>query len=136
MKNTSNDRFDQMIDDAHLEYCQYALDVAEAYTFGDVVGMQSEVNILFKDPETFTLHTKDEFISLMVKDKVFAKRWGLEFEFETLSIEDRRSMVTQQMLDEAPFESEGINNLSHEECNELEIPRTKITLTCRLTNYE
>ena len=62
--------------DAYKNYTKIIENVIDGYKCGDIMGMQSHIEIMFSNPDDLTPLTQDEFINLIKNNSEFAKEWG------------------------------------------------------------
>ena len=67
--------------------------------------------------------SKEEFIDRVKSDPEFSKKWEIGIDEKELSLEERRSMVSQEMFDQT-YTGGDPSTLSHSEIDQWNIPRT------------
>ena len=121
---------DRLKEEHYIKYLEYELTpekiVDKVYMrYSIIMGMTGQVESL----------TKEEFIVRVKTDPEFSKKWEIGIDEKELSLEERRSSVSQEMFDQA-YTGGDPSTLSHSEIDQWNIPRTKITVTHNNETYE
>ena len=82
-------------------------------------------------PSYYEPMTKEWFIKSIkesgLRGEKFSEKWGLKIEERELSLTERRMMVSQEMFNQV-YTGGGPETLSHQECDQWNIPKKLITI--------
>ena len=78
---------------------------------------------------------KEVFIIEIKNNQEFSKIWGLNIKERELSLTERRMMVTQEMFNQV-YTGGGPESLSHQECDQWNIPKKLITIKYKKEKIE
>lgn len=62
--------------DAYKNYTKHINEIIEGYMCGDILGMDTDTEKLFSNPDDLEPLTQEEFINLIKTDDEFAEEWG------------------------------------------------------------
>jgi len=62
--------------DAYKNYTKEVNILIDGYMCGDIMGMQSHIEVMFSNPDDLTPLTQEEFIELIKTNDEFAEKWG------------------------------------------------------------
>jgi len=62
--------------DAYKNYTKEVNILIDGYMCGDIIGMQSHIEVMFSNPDDLTPLTQEEFIDKIKTNDEFAKKWG------------------------------------------------------------
>ena len=82
-------------------------------------------------PSYYEPMTKEWFIKSIkesgLRGEKFSEKWGLKIKERELSLTERRMMVSQEMFNQV-YTGGGPETLSHQECDQWNIPKKLITI--------